>query len=247
MQRNIVLTIQYDGARFDGWQKQGNTQNTVQGRLEALLSRMTGKEIELHGSGRTDAGVHALAQIANFHTDCTMSCPEIMDYINRYLPRDAAVTAVREAAPRFHARLNAVKKHYRYRIRLSAVPDVFTRRWVWELGQPLDVSAMTAAAEVLTGRHDFAAFCDNRRMKKSTVRTIECIEFTETDCELLLDFYGDGFLYHMVRILTGTLTDVGLHKLAPESIPEILAGRDRSLAGPLAPAQGLCLMEVYYD
>ena len=247
MRRNIVLKIQYDGSRFDGWQKQGNTQNTIQGRLEALLSRMTGETVELHGSGRTDAGVHALGQIANFHTDCPLSCPEMMDYINRYLPRDAAVTAVREAAPRFHARLNALGKHYRYRIRTSSVPDVFTRRWVWELGRELDTEAMGAAAELLCGRHDFAAFCDNRRMKKSTVRTLNAVELSRADGEVRMDYRGDGFLYHMVRILTGTLVDVGLHLRTPEEMTAILEGRDRALAGPLAPAQGLCLMEVRYD
>ncbi|MGI6027992.1 MAG: tRNA pseudouridine(38-40) synthase TruA [Candidatus Heteroscillospira sp.] len=247
MRRNIVLTIQYDGSRFNGWQKQGNTQNTIQGRFEALLSRMTGEEVELHGSGRTDAGVHALTQAANFHTDCPLSCREMMDYINEYLPRDAAVTAVREAAPRFHARLNAVKKRYRYRVRESAVPDVFSRSWVWELGHELDVPAMELAASLLCGRHDFTSFCDNRRMKKSAVRTLYSVSFSRSGGELIMDFTGDGFLYHMVRLLTGTLVEVGLGERDAAELVAVLEARDRSLAGALAPAQGLCLMEVYYD
>ena len=243
--RNIVLTIQYDGSRFDGWQKQGNTQNTLQGKFEAILSRMTGEETELHGSGRTDAGVHAMGQIANFRTECDLPIDEMMDYINHYLPRDAAVIAIREGAPRFHARLNARGKHYRYRIRTSSVPDIFSRRFVWELGKNCDIGAMRSAAEQLCGKHDFTSFCDNKRMKKSAVRNIERIDITETEGELVLDFYGDGFLYHMIRILVGTLIDIGSG--ASYDIPAVLEGRSRALAGPLAPAQGLCLMEVFYD
>jgi len=243
--RNIVLTIQYDGSRYDGWQKQGNTQNTIQGRLEALLSRMTGEEIEIHGSGRTDAGVHSVGQVANFRTECEMSTADMMDYINRYLPKDIAVTAISEGAPRFHARLNAKRKHYRYRIRTNAVPDVFSRKFVWELVEKPDISAMKTAAQALCGQHDFTSFCDNKRMKKSAVRNIEHIDFSETEHELILDFYGDGFLYHMIRILVGTLVDIGGGK--EYDIPAVVEGKDRSLAGPLAPAQGLCLMEVFYD
>lgn len=247
MERNIVLTIQYDGTRFDGWQKQGNTANTIQGRLEALLSRMTGEETELHGSGRTDAGVHAQGQIANFHTDCSLSCPEMMAYINRFLPQDIAILALREAPPRFHARLNARRKHYRYRIRTSPIPDVFSRHVVWHLGEQLDIPAMEAAASQLLGEHDFMSFCDNKRMKKSTVRRLDSISVTEHGSELVLDFFGNGFLYHMVRILTGTLVDIGRGERLPDEIPAMLAGRSRALTGSLAPAQGLCLMEVFYD
>ena len=243
--RNIVLTIQYDGSRYDGWQKQGNTPNTIQGRLEALLSRMTGEETEIHGSGRTDAGVHSVGQVANFRTECDMPIGDMMDYINRYLPKDIAVTAISEGAPRFHARLNAKAKHYRYRIRTSAVPDVFSRRYVWEISHKLNVAAMKAAAAQLCGQHDFTSFCDNKRMKKSAVRNIERIDFTEKDGELILDFYGDGFLYHMIRIIVGTLVDIGRGN--EYDLAAILEAKNRSLAGPLAPAQGLCLMEVFYD
>lgn len=246
MQRNIAMTIQYDGTRFDGWQRQGNTQNTIQGRLEALISRMTGTETELYGAGRTDAGVHAYAQVANFHTDCPMSCAEIMDYVNQYLPRDIAVTAVWAADSRFHARLNATGKHYRYRMRTSPVPDVFSEKYVWALGRALDSGAMAAAASALTGRHDFTSFCDNRRQKKSAVRTVYTAEITDLGEELQLDLTGSGFLYHMVRLIAGTLFEVGLGERAPETITEILDKRDRSDAGRLAPASGLCLMEVLY-
>jgi tRNA pseudouridine38-40 synthase len=244
--RNIVLTIQYDGTRFDGWQRQGNTANTVQGRLESVLRRMTGETVELHGSGRTDAGVHALAQVANFHTDCPLSCAEMMRYVNQYLPQDAAVTAVREAAPRFHARLNAAGKHYRYRIRVSDTPEVFSRRYVWALPEKLDTAAMAEAAALLLGKHDFMSFCDNRRMKKSTVRTLERLEITPAGDELLLDFYGDGFLYHMARILTGTLVEVGRGNTLPMDMTAILAAGAGAQAGPRAPPPGLILMAVCY-
>jgi tRNA pseudouridine38-40 synthase len=246
MSRNIALTIQYNGARFDGWQRQGNTDKTIQSRLEAVLSRMTGHPVELHGSGRTDAGVHAAAQIANFHTDCDLPCPDIMRYVNQYLPRDIAVTDVREAAPRFHARLSATGKRYRYRCRISPVPDVFARPFVWELCRELDIGEMHRAAGMLVGQHDFAAFC-GRKIKKSTVRNLRSIEISEAGGEVVLDFEGDGFLYHMVRILTGTLVEVGLGERCADDMPALLAGRDRSHCGTLAPAEGLCLMEVTYD
>ena len=247
MGRNIALRIQYDGTRYDGWQRQGNTQKTIQARLEAVLSRMTGEPVELHGSGRTDAGVHAAAQVANFHTSCELDCAEIMRYVNRFLPRDIAVTSVREAGARFHARLSAVRKHYRYRVRTSEVPDVFSRPYVWELGLALDIEAMRRAAEPLLGRHDFAAFCGNRHMKKSTVRTVFDINISEYGGETVIDYFGDGFLYHMVRIMTGTLVEAGLGERDAAGTGDLLASRARNMAGSLAPAQGLCLMEVMYD
>lgn len=247
MARNIMLKIQYDGSRFDGWQRQGNTQNTLQGRIEALLSIMTGESIEIHGSGRTDAGVHAMAQVANFRTDCKMSCGEMFGYINKFLPRDCAVLAVEEADTRFHARLNAKRKHYRYRIRTSAVPDVFSRKYVWELNESLDLVEMKLAIDALIGEHDFAAFCDNKRMKKSTVRKIFDIKMLVAEDELVLDFYGNGFLYHMVRLLVGTLVEVGLGNFPSCAISELLSGNIDNYKSRLAPASGLCLVEVFYD
>lgn len=243
---NYKLTIQYDGSRYDGWQRQGNTDNTIQGRLESVLSRLAGESVELHGAGRTDAGVHALGQTASVKLPGERPAAQVMEYLNRYLPEDIAVVAAETADGRFHARLNAVGKVYRYEIRRGGVPDVFRRRYQYRVDQPLDVAAMRAAAEHLTGTHDFRAFCANKRYKKSTVRTVSAIELQEDGADLRITFRGSGFLYNMVRILTGTLLEVGLGERKAEEMPAILASLDRANAGKTAPAQGLTLVEVIY-
>ncbi len=247
MKKNIAITIQYDGTRYKGWQKQGNTSDTIQGKLENILCRMTGTEVEVHGSGRTDAGVHAAGQQANFHIETEMSADEIMDYINAYLPDDIGVIAAREASPRFHSRLNAVKKTYRYRIQIGRIPDVLNARFAWVHPEALDLEAMKAAAALLLGTHDFKSFTDLKKSKKSTFRTIESIEFEEDSTGVSIYFTGDSFLYHMVRILAGTLAEIGEGKRQPEEIPQMLAALSRQASGMLAPAKGLTLMRVYYD
>ena len=168
--RNIRLRLQYEGTRYQGWQKQTSTDNTIQGKMEVLLTKMCGEPVEIAASGRTDAGVHALGQVANFHTESDMSTEEIMAYCNRYLPEDIAVVEVSEAAPRFHSRLNATGKRYRYRIINSQIPDVFWRRYAAEEPEALDLDAMRKAAERLLGEHDFKAFTSAKKSKKSTVR-----------------------------------------------------------------------------
>ena len=243
---NYKLTIQYDGTRYDGWQRQGNTDNTLQGRLEGVLSRMAGSPVEIQGAGRTDAGVHARGQVASVHLPQPFPPQEIMDYVNHYLPEDIAVVGVEEVEERFHARLSAKGKEYRYHIRMGRVPDVFARKYCYRVEDPLDVEAMRQAAQALEGRHDFRSFCGNRRFKKSTVREIFHIGVEACGNNLTLIYRGNGFLYNMVRILTGTLLEVGLGQRPPESMGEILAARDRSAAGKTAPAQGLVLEEVFY-
>lgn len=244
--RNIRILIQYEGTRYQGWQRQSSTDNTIQGRLEALLTRMCGETIELQGSGRTDAGVHALGQVANFHTDCAMSPEEMRSYINRYLPEDIAVVEVAEVPPRFHSRLNARGKHYVYRVINSDVPDVFRRRYALEVPEPLDVAAMKRAAALLLGEHDFKSFTSAKKGKKSTVRRIDEIAITAEGALLCFSFRGNGFLHHMIRILMGTLLEVGMGKREPESMTDILEACDREQAGPLAPAKGLTLTEVLF-
>lgn len=239
------IVIQYDGSRFQGWQRQVSTENTIQGKIEAVLSKLCGTPVEIDGAGRTDAGVHAMAQIASFHMECDKTPEEIRDYMNFYLPEDIVVKEVCVAEPRFHARLNATGKHYRYRVRTSEIPDVFDRRYVYSYTAPLDVEEMRKACEALSGTHDFRSFTSNHRIKKSTVRSIH-ISLTQTDEEIVLDYTGDGFLYHMVRILTGTILEVGSGEKNVKDLPAILAGKERSLAGGLVPAKGLMLMEVYY-
>ncbi|MBD5545914.1 MAG: tRNA pseudouridine(38-40) synthase TruA [Lachnospiraceae bacterium] len=254
--RNFKMTLQYEGTRFKGWQKQENTDNTIQGKMEALLFRMTGQRVEVQGSGRTDAGVHAFGQVANFHADTKMSAEEIMRYMNDYLPEDIAVISIKEVAERFHSRLNARGKTYCYRVLNTQVPHVFDRRYVHVVGEELDIDAMKSAAEYLVGTHDFKAFTSNKRSRKSTVRTIETIRIEKVESasmellgvqdEIRFWYSGNGFLYHMVRIMTGTLLEVGMHKRRPEEVAEVLASMCRENAGELVPAKGLTLMEVRY-
>ena len=243
---NFKLTIQYDGTRYDGWQRQGNTDNTLQGRLEGVLSRMVGKPVEIQGAGRTDAGVHARGQVASVHLPEGYTPQEVQNYLNRYLPEDVAVVEVVEVGERFHARLSATGKEYRYHIRMGTVPDVFARKYQYRVEEPLDLAAMERAAGYLTGKHDFRSFCGNRRFKKSTVREVFHIGVEVCGSDLTLVYQGDGFLYNMVRILTGTLLEVGLGQRTPESMVDILEARERTAAGKTAPAQGLVLQEVYY-
>ena len=243
---NVKLTIQYDGTRYDGWQRQGNTDNTLQGRLEGVLSRMVGKPVEIQGAGRTDAGVHARGQVASVHLPEGYTPQEVQNYLNRYLPEDVAVVEVVEVGERFHARLSATGKEYRYHIRMGSVPDVFARKYQYRVEEPLDLAAMERAAGYLTGKHDFRSFCGNRRFKKSTVREVFHIWVEVCGSDLTLVYRGDGFLYNMVRILTGTLLEVGLGQRTPESMVDVLEARERTAAGKTAPAQGLVLQEVYY-
>ena len=243
---NVKLTIQYDGTRYDGWQRQGNTDNTLQGRLEGVLSRMVGKPVEIQGAGRTDAGVHARGQVASVHLPEGYTPQEVQNYLNRYLPEDVAVVDVVEVGERFHARLSATGKEYRYHIRMGSVPDVFARKYQYRVEEPLDLAAMERAAGYLTGKHDFRSFCGNRRFKKSTVREVFHIGVEVCGSDLTLVYRGDGFLYNMVRILTGTLLEVGLGQRTPESMVDVLEARERTAAGKTAPAQGLVLQEVYY-
>ena len=243
---NVKLTIQYDGTRYDGWQRQGNTDNTLQGRLEGVLSRMVGKPVEIQGAGRTDAGVHARGQVASVHLPEGYTPQEVQNYLNRYLPEDVAVVDVVEVGERFHARLSATGKEYRYHIRMGSVPDVFARKYQYRVEEPLDLAAMERAAGYLTGKHDFRSFCGNRRFKKSTVREVFHIGVEVCGSDLTLIYRGDGFLYNMVRILTGTLLEVGLGQRTPESMVDVLEAKERTAAGKTAPAQGLVLQEVYY-
>ena len=241
------LTLSYDGSRYNGWQKQGNTKNTIQEKLETLLSRLTGEEVEVNGSGRTDAGVHAMGQVASFRTATEQDCEALLRDMRRYLPEDIGAVALEPAEPRFHARLNATSKTYVYRVWTEECPNVFERKFLYTVTEPLDLAAMRAAAEHLTGTHDFMSFCANKRMKKSTVRTITALHIDKIGGELRFTVSGDGFLYNMVRILVGTLLEVGMGKRSPDSIPALLDAKDRSQAGYLVPPHGLRLEAVYYD
>lgn len=246
--KNYRLTISYDGSRYSGWEHQKHTDDTIQGKIEAVLSRMCeGQPIKLVGAGRTDAGVHALAMTANILLTTQSTCSEIRDYLNHYLPDDICIQDVSEASMRFHSRYNATGKTYRYTCYIGRTKPVFDRKYVYVLEAVPDIDAMKTAASQILGTHDFASFCGNPKMKKGTVRTVDSIKIIRNNDYLTLTFHGDGFLQHMIRIITGTLLEVGYHRLPPESIDSILAARQRPQAGPTAPACGLCLIEVDYN
>ena len=243
--RNLRLDICYDGTRYRGWQRLSGESNTIQGKIETALSRILGEAIEISGSGRTDAGVHARGQVANFHCESNMPANEILAQLRKYLPEDIGIVACKDCSERFHARLNAREKTYQYRIWNSQMPCVFERRFVTVMPEKLDLDAMKAAADYFIGEHDFAAFCGNPRFKKSTVRDIRALEIDRSGEEIRITVTGSGFLHNMVRIIVGTLVEVGRGERKPDSIPELFGGK-RAEAGFLVPPQGLCLMEVYY-
>lgn len=242
--RNLRLDISYDGSRYKGWQRLPGVENTIQGKLEQCLSKILGEPVEVTGSGRTDAGVHALGQVANFHCESPMTPEEILTRLRRYLPEDIGIYSCKEVSPRFHARLNAKEKTYLYRIWNSQKPCVFRRKYVTILPEKLDRKAMETAAEYFCGEHDFSAFCGNPKFKKSTVRFVRSLEISGEE-EIQIRVTGNGFIHNQVRIMVGTLIEVGRGERAPESIPLLFGGR-RAEAGFLAPAQGLCLWEVTY-
>lgn len=242
---NIRLDICYDGTRYRGWQRLPGENNTIQGKLETVLSRILEQSIEISGSGRTDAGVHARGQVANFRCEGPVDCDRLLKDLRRYLPEDIGILRCAPAAPRFHARLSAKEKTYCYRIWNSDAPCVFERRYVAVFPEALDVDAMARAAREFLGEHDFSAFCSNARMKKSTVRTIRSLEVCRVGREIRITVTGNGFLQGMVRILVGTLIEVGRTERSAQSVSTLFGGK-RAEAGFLAPAQGLCLQEVFY-
>ena len=247
MKQNYKLHISYDGTRYSGWQNQGNTDATIQGKLESVLSKMIGSPVDVIGAGRTDAGVHAKEMTANVHLDTNLSANGIRDYLNQYLPQDICVTEVREAAERFHSRYNATGKTYQYSCYAGPLKPVFDRNYVYVLDQIPDVSAMKSAAQHLVGRHDFRSFCGNPKFKKSTIRTVDSIQIEQKGPYITFTYHGDGFLQNMIRILTGTLLEVGFGKRPSESMIQVLEAENRASAGFMAPAQGLCLIQVDYN
>ncbi len=250
MKRNYKFIISYDGSRYHGWERQPGQDMTIQGKLENVLTRMTGtvdgKGVDVIGSGRTDAGVHARAMTANAFLDTNMTENEIQSYMNEYLPDDIAVNEVKICADRFHSRYNAIGKTYRYTCWYGSSKPIFDRRYVTILDEKPDVERMKKAAAYLVGTHDYKSFCGNNRMKKSTVRCVDTINIEESGNYIRFYFHGNGFLQNMVRIMTGTLLEVGCGRIDPEEIPEILEAKDRQRSGPTAKPEGLCLMKVDY-
>lgn len=244
--KNIKLIIEYDGTKYRGWQRLPDTENTIQGKIEKVLSLMTKEKIEIIGSGRTDAGAHALFQVANFKTNSPMAMEDIKEYCNQYLPEDIVIKDAEEVDERFHSRYNVKGKKYLYRIWNSKTPTAFNRKYTYYLPVDLDVEAMKRGAALLIGSHDFKGFSSVKSKKKSTIREIHSIDINGVQEELQFMIHGNGFLYNMVRIMVGTLLEIGEGKRKVESISSILEGKERSMAGITVPAQGLYLYEVYY-
>ena len=243
--RNLRLDICYEGTRYRGWQRLSGTDNTIQAKLEQTLSRILNEPIEISASGRTDAGTHAKGQVVSFHCESTMPCEEILVKLRSYLPEDIGIYSCKNVSPRFHARLNAKTKTYIYRVWNSDQPCVFERKFVHIDSRPVDMELMIQASKDFLGQHDFSAFCANKNIKKSTVRYIENFKIVRQGDEIHFTVTGNGFLHHMVRIMVGTLLEIGRGERPANAIPKLF-GANRSEAGELIPACGLCLMEVTY-
>jgi len=265
--KNIVFEIAYEGTRYSGWQRQGNTEKTVSGRIEEALRQLYGaggrasdetnrglnepNRFELAGAGRTDAGVHALCQVANVHMYCEDAPDRIREKLNAALPTDIRILRCYEADDRFHARLKATGKVYEYVIVTGPVEDLWLRNRAWQMKDEPDIDAMRAAAELLIGEHDYLGFSSLKASKKSTIRRVASIEIRAEERPIggkiiRLTFTGNGFLYHMVRILTGTLLEVGMHERTITDAARALRTLNRADAGPAAPAMGLYLVKVIY-
>ena len=244
--RNIKIVIEYDGTKYKGWQRLGDSDNTIQHKIEAVLSKMAGENIEITASGRTDAGVHATNQVANFRTESTMPDHKMRSYCYEYLPEDIVVKTVEEVDLNFHARYNAKAKKYVYNICNNKAHNVFTRKYDYHVIQPLNIEKMRKASEILIGEHDFQSFTTLKSKKKSTVRDIYTINIVNEDGNIEISVQGNGFMKNMVRLIVGTLVEVGLGEKSVDEISVILEKKERKYAGHIAPAKGLFLEEVNY-
>lgn len=245
--RNIKMTIEYDGSRYLGWQRLGDSEKTIQGKIENVLSQLLGTEIEIIGSGRTDAGTHARGQIANFKTENDMELSAIQEVLIKNLPQDIIVKKLEEVPERFHSRYHTNGKQYSYYVWNQPIPSAFERNYSFHFSEKLDIEKMRKASENLTGKHDFLGFSALRKSKKSTLRNLEKITIEQKGDLLHFTFVGEGFLYKMVRILTGTLLEIGAGTLDLDAIDDVFQSGKRRDAGMAVPAQGLFLDEVSYD
>lgn len=243
---NYKLTFCYDGTRYRGWQNQNNVTNTIQHKMEMVLSDILHEPTSLQASGRTDAGVHAHMQVANFHSSQDLETDKILSQLRHQLPQDIGALILEKAPDDFHARLNCTGKTYRYYLWNSEDPCVFQRRYRTVLTEPLDLVAMQNAATLFLGTHDFSAFTSSRNKKHSSVRTIRDITIRKEGPEIIMEYSADGFLYNMVRILTGSLIEVGLGEKTKEDLIDALESGIRADAGFTAPPQGLFLWNVEY-
>ena len=244
--RNIKLTIEYDGKDFNGWQKQPTKLN-IQGTIEQAIKIVTGEDVDLMASGRTDAGVHAFGQVANFKTNSNIPIEKIPIAINSNLKKSIRIISAEEVDERFHSRLTCKRKTYRYVINNSEFSSAIYRNLETHIPQKLDVEKMKQAAKYFEGEHDFKAFKASGTSSKSSVRTIYKAEVYQEGDRIIIELTGNGFLYNMVRIIAGTLVEVGLGKIESNKIPEIIENKKRENAGKTLPPNGLYLMKVIYD
>ncbi|MCA1032563.1 tRNA pseudouridine(38-40) synthase TruA [Bacillus timonensis] len=244
--KNYKLVIQYDGGRYKGWQRLGTGDQSIQGKIENVLSEMVGKKVEIIGSSRTDAGVHALEQIANVKLDTTFTVHEIHAYLNRYLPNDISVKDIEEVHERFHARYNTKEKTYVYKLWNKSYPHPFMRKYSMHVEEKLDVSKMKKACKFFEGTHDFTAYCNAKSKKKSMVRDIYSMSIEEQAGFIEIRVRGNGFLYNMVRKIVGTLIEVGLGKIDAEKIPSIIESKERIQTGLMAEPGGLYLEKIEF-
>ncbi len=247
MSRNFKLIVEYDGTRYFGWQRQVE-KPTIQAEIERVLSLLTRQSIILKGSGRTDAGVHAIGQTANFHCDTRISSQTFLRALNSLLPDDIVIRDCREVPDGFHARYDVVAKTYRYQILNHSIPSVMERHFSWHIQRPLHLRDMSESLSCLLGTHDFKAFEGIGSPRTHTVRTIHQAEIIDKgNGRLQFVITGDGFLRYMVRNIVGTLVRIGMKKMSPSDMERILLSKDRNIAGATAPAQGLFLVEVRYE
>ena len=244
--RRIKLIVAYDGTEYSGWQIQPEAP-TIEMYLDKAIRELTGENVHVTGASRTDAGVHAYGNVAVFDTESTIPGDRFTFALNRFLPDSIVIQDSWEVSVDFHPRHCDTRKTYEYRILNTAVPLPQKRNFTWHVAGSIDIEKMKEAAAYIVGEHDFKSFCANKRMKKSTVRTIYDIVFEETEDKLTLHFYGNGFLYQMVRILTGTLIEVGEGKKNADETEQILLAKSREQAGFTAPSRGLFLREVFYE
>ena len=243
--RNIKLTIEYDGKDFNGWQKQPTKLN-IQGTIEQAIKIVTGEVTELNASGRTDAGVHAIGQVANFKTNSKIPIEKIPVALNTKLKKTIRIINAEEVDERFHSRLSCKRKTYRYVINNSEFSSALYRNLECHIPQKLNIEKMQEAAKYFEGEHDFKAFKASGTSSKSSVRKIYEANVYQENEKIFIELTGNGFLYNMVRIIAGTLVDVGIGKIEPEEIKNIIEEKDRKKAGKTLPARGLCLLEVQY-
>ena len=245
--RTLKLTLAYNGTRYAGWQVQRGTKPTIQGTLQATLAHVLGERVTVVGSGRTDAGVHALGQVAHVKTRSRIPVEKLLRALNGLLPPDIAVTRIEEVTENFHAQYHAAAKRYRYTIVTSPAVLPFDRPYVHHVRIPLNVSLMRNEAAALKGRHDFRAFCASGSSVRDTHRTLSRMQLRRQKDRVIIELDGDGFLYKMVRGIVGTLIDIGRGRLPAGTMAHLLKTKDRRLVGPTAPARGLMLMGVTYD